>query len=148
MIKLTDIYNKVSSLIKGKYGYDVYGNEVIEGYNTPSFFLEIKPKSITVESAVTKKFIYTILITYNQKVASELDNLTKVDDMMELFGNNLPLSDGKSINLSSFTYEFTGTNANLLKFSMETEYYDKVDPKTEPYEIATEININSEMKGE
>jgi hypothetical protein len=150
MIKLTDIYYTAENLLKNKYGYEVYGNEVTEGYESPSFFLEIKPKSITVEGPFRRKFTYTISITYNQAVSGEIDNLTKVDEMLDLFGSHLVLAGKRTIDLSSFTYEFVGDHENILKFSMDTEYYDKWESTSQSgsYELATEINIKNELKGE
>jgi hypothetical protein len=146
MIKLTDIYKAVSGLLKEKYGYKIYGHEVTEGYKKPSFFVDITPNAISNESTFYKKYAYTIIITYFQETADEIDNLTKVDEIQELFGNNLKLNEETSINLSDYDYEFVGINTNILQMSIETEFYDKI-PVSDNHEIAENLNLNYNTKG-
>jgi hypothetical protein len=146
MIKLTDIYTAVTGLLIEKYKYEVYGHEVVEGYQKPSFFVNIKPKTISSGSVFYKKLAYTINITYFQETTDEIDNLIKIEELQVLFGNNLKINTNSSINISEYDYDFVGENSNILQLSMETEFFNKLD-YIDNYETATKLTINYELKG-
>lgn len=149
MIKITDLYNAVNSKLKSKYNYKRYGNEVSEGYDKPSFFVNLIPKIMSNESTFYKRFAYTISITYfSDKTGADktVDNLKKIDEIQELFGINLVIKTGVSINLSDYDYGYVGNDEDILQISIETEFYDKL-PAADENEIAGEININNKLKG-
>ncbi|BCK01412.1 phage tail terminator family protein [Anaerocolumna chitinilytica] len=146
MIKITELYNAVNAKLKSKYPYKRYGNEVSEGYDKPSFFVSLITKTISNESIFYKRFAYTVSITYfSDKTGADktVDNLRIIDEIQELFGYNLVIKEGVSINLSDYDYEFTGSGADILQISIETEFYDKV-PVIDENDIAGQININNQ----
>lgn len=149
MMKITEIYKAVNVRLKTKYDYKTYGQEVVEGYDKPSFFVKLIPKIISNESVFYKRFAYTIFITYfSDKIGEKksVDNLQKIDEIQELFGNNLKIKEGTSINLFDYSYDFVGNDADILQISIETVFYDKI-PVIDENEIAGEININNQLKG-
>ncbi|MGN6713423.1 phage tail terminator family protein [Anaerocolumna jejuensis] len=149
MIKVTEIYKAVNARLKTKYNYRTYGQEVAEGYDKPSFFVNLIPKIISNESVFYKRFAYTISITYFSDKTGEvktIDSLKKIDEIQELFGNNLKIKEGVSINLSDYSYDFVGNDADILQISIDTEFYDKI-PAVDENDIAGQININNKLKG-
>ena len=142
LITLTDLYTAANALLQTKYGvaeYHYYGQEVREGYKTPSFFVDIIPKICSNESINYKHKAFTIMITYFPKVTSEIDNLTKANEIIELFGYILPVKERK-IPVTDTSYDFAGNNNDVLQVSIEIEYYEAVE-RPDTSKIASEVNI-------
>lgn len=144
MIQRTDIYTAVNLLLKSKYpAYKTYGHEVTEGYTKPSFFVELIPRKISNDSINFKKYAYTIMITYFQKTADEIDNLKKVDEIQELFGYKIRVKE-ELFNITDFTYDFVGEYTNVLQISIDFDYTEYNERIRGP--VANEININFEKR--
>lgn len=146
MIKLVDIYKSVNGLLFSKYPkdkYKIYGHEVVEGFDTPSFFVDLVPRAISNESVNFTKNAYTIMITYFQPKANEIDNLIKADEIKMLFGYKLTINDRK-IPITDFTYDFAGKNRNVLQISVDIEYLEDVE-KVDNHKVATELIMKEEV---
>jgi hypothetical protein len=147
MIKLVDIYTSVNKLLYSKYPkttYKIYGHEVTEGYKTPSFFVDLIPKSILKESINYKKNTYTITITYFQSTANEIDNLTKADEIKELFGYHLTIDDRKAL-ITDYSYDFVGENTNVLQVSIDIEYFE-ANERVDTHVTANNLILNEEKR--
>jgi hypothetical protein len=145
MIKLTDIYSSVNALLNSKYPtYKRYGHEVTEGFSKPSFFVDLIPKIGSNEGINYKSYAYTIMITYFQSKVDEIDNLTKADEIKELFGYMMTVGTRK-IPIKDFSYEFVGEKSNILQTSAEIEYFE-TNEKADTSIIATEIILNEEKR--
>lgn len=144
MIKRTDICTTVNLLLKSKYpSYKTYGHEVVEGFDKPSFFVNLVPNTISNESVNYKKYSYSIVITYFQDRPNEIDNLNKADEIQALFGYHLKVGD-KLLAITDFDYEFVGEYTNILQMSFEMEYME-YNQKQQP-ETATELNLKVEKR--
>lgn len=144
MILRKDIYKAIIDLMKSKYpSYKTYGHEVTEGYKKPSFFVDLVPRNISNESVNYKKYEYTIRITYFQKDADEIDNLTKIDEIQSIFGYKLRVED-QLFNITDFDYDFIGEHTNILQLSIDFEYIEYIEK--EQGTIASELNINLEKR--
>lgn len=127
MIKLLDIYTAVNQLLKTKYPtYKIHGHKVIEGFSTPSFFVDLIPVAMSNETYNYKRYAYTIQITYFQKTVNEIDNLQKIDEIQDLFGYKLAVLDRK-ITVTDFDYNFVGDNTNRLQFLIDIEFYQQIE---------------------
>lgn len=148
MILLTDIHASVNALLKGKYqGYKTYGHEVVEGYDKPSFFVNISPRSISNDSINFQSCAYTIIITFfSGQTGSErsIDNLKKIDEIKTLFGYKLRVC-GRFVNVTDFDYEFVGEYTDTLQLSVNIEYYDTVEKDTNNA-IANKLSIKVEKR--
>ena len=144
MITLNDIKDAVEAQLKAKYGYKTYGHEVVKGYSKPSFFVNILPRVMSNEGRALKRYAYTVIITYFQDKANEIDNLTKIVELQELLGYHLQVGSRK-IAVVDFDYDFIGENSNLLQFSADIEFYATVD-QTATQPLANEVIINQEMR--
>jgi hypothetical protein len=145
MIKLTDLYAAINTLLDSKYPYiKIYGNEVKEGYNKPSFFVELRPKKGSNDSINFKSKAFTIIITYFQKKQDEIDNLTKADEIIDLFGYKLPVN-GRKIAVTDSNYEFVGENSDILQVSIEIEYLETIE-KTDQGVTAGSLILNEEKR--
>lgn len=144
MIKRTDIYAAINFLLKSKYPqYKTQGHEVTEGYKKPSFFVDLIPRSITNESVNFKKYSYTAMVTYFQETADEIDNLTKVDEIQELFGYHLKVGS-ELFPITGYSYDFVGEYTNILQISVDFEYIEYNEKQQKP--VAGEITIKVEKR--
>lgn len=144
MIKLLDLYGAVKNQLTKTYKYEVYGHEVIEDFQKPSFFISILPKKIENESIHLQDCGYSILITYHQKQVNQIDNLQKIDELKELFGYKLAVCD-RFLTITDFDYDFVGNHLNILQFSFEIEYLDS-NEKKETHQMMQEMKLNIEGK--
>ncbi|MDE6617021.1 MAG: hypothetical protein K2K35_10670 [Lachnospiraceae bacterium] len=125
-IKFTEIKKAVNSLLHEKYpAYKIYGLEVKEGYETPSFFTEIIDKGSSME---TKNFAsggFTVKITYFQKEKNEADQLEKADEIKELFG--LVFQVGKRrLTTGEYSHSFVGEYSDILQINIDFDYKENI----------------------
>lgn len=141
-MKYADIKTAVNNLLYSKYSeneYTVYGKEVKEGYDTPAFFTEIIDGGSHQETINYGQGRFTIQITYFQKVKNELDQLTKADEIKELFGLCLAIGNRK-IGVKEFSYDFVGEYSDILQISVDFEYYENTK-KEDTSEKAMELDL-------
>lgn len=144
MIKITDIYASVSNLLKGEYGYKIYGNEVLEGYKNPSFFVQLLPSGIRNASTNFHEESYSIVITYFQAKPDSLDNYKKIDRIRELFGQKLQIGT-RLVNVTEYDFDFVGDNKNVLQITVEIEFLNGIR-KIDTNPQAGELSIKKEMR--
>lgn len=140
MLRFKEIKKAVNRLLKRKYpDVKIYGNDVKEGYQTPSFFVELINKGSTSE---TKNFAsggFTIKITYFQDKKDELDQLEKVDEIKDLFGLFFCVEDRK-LTIGEFSHDYIGEYQDLLQISIEIDYKENTQ-RTDTAPIARGIGI-------
>jgi hypothetical protein len=142
LIKVVDIYNSIFKELKEKYPtYKIYGQEVTEGYETPSFFIAINPKSISYNTYHSKKCSYNIIITYNQQQLNDMDNKLKIDELQEIFGLNLYVLD-RIFTITNTEFSYVGNENNVLQFSFQFEYMEKIIHE-DSNEIMKQLTINN-----
>ena len=120
-MKQLDIKKALNELLKSKYDLPIYGKEVAEGYNKPSFFTEIVPKG---HKAETKNFAsdgFTLHITYFQEVKDETDQLTKIDEIKDLFGMVFTVGERK-LTVGDYSYDFIGQLEDILQIQIEFDF--------------------------
>ncbi len=140
MILITEIYKAVNQLLKNKYPkIKIYGHEVTEGFSRPSFFVSLIPVTRSNDSVNFKSKAYTIIITYFQGKADEIDNLQKADEIIELFDYFLAVNDRK-LRVTGSEYEFAGEYRNILQVSINIEYLEATE-RTDTSSIAQEVNL-------
>lgn len=110
-----------------------------EGYDTPSFFVEILNKG---SKAQTKNFAeggFTIKIIYFQEEKNELDQLEKVDEINELFGMIFCIGERK-LTVGEYSHDFIGEYNDILQISIEVDYIENTRRK-ETAQIAEEVKV-------
>lgn len=147
LTKITDIYNATNTLLQSIYAisdYKYYGHEISSGYETPCFFVDIIPKDYLYNYKKFAHRVFTIMITYFQKIPNEIDNLTKADEITELFGYCFPVMDRK-IPIVDSNYMFVGDKKNILQVNIEVDCYETIE-KSDTCKIASELNLNNEKR--
>lgn len=152
----TDIVKAVATMLREEYACKVHGLEVKEGYDRPSFFVDVRPLSERdVNANYTEKSFY-VSVTYFQDVLNEADNLKKAQGIAELLrpadANNPKrlqrLKVGvRYLPVEDFSVNYIGTEKNVLQVEFETEFQEaRKTPEKEPY--MKEISIKQELKKE
>lgn len=145
MTRLTDIYAAVNALLIKRYpNIKVHGKEVREGYKKPSFFVSFTPIENSNHSVNFRYKKYDIVVVYFQEQSDEIDNLEKIDEMEELFGNGFKVGE-RYIHVDEFEHEYIGEDDNILQFTVTIEFYDDIE-KEETSDMMSEIVMNQEMR--
>ncbi len=145
MITPLDIRVSAFGLLRQAYPkYKVYGNEVKECFSKPSFFVSVMPVANSNESVNFKFYSYSIIITYFQAKADEIDSLNKVAEIEKLFGYQMPVKD-RLINVTDCGYDFAGEHKNILQITVDIEFYDDIDKKDNS-KIADKLYLNQEKR--
>lgn len=124
-------------------GIPVYGNDTVEGYNRPCFFLDVIPE--TDISGVNFQHKYcTVEITKVQRTADEADALDFFNAIERAFYLKLAVGDRK-INTSRFAPAWIGDFGNVPTITFELEWFEAVEKRiTQPLieEVITEESVN------
>lgn len=109
-------------MLKRKYpDYKIYGLEIKEGYDTPSFFTEIVDKGSRGNTQNFASGGFTIKITYFQDQKNELDQLEKVDTIKELFGMAFKVGD-RRLTVGDYSHDYIGEYSDILQISVDIDY--------------------------
>lgn len=139
MITLVDIKAAINTLLKDKYGFKVYGREVKEGFDRPSFFVELLADGTDAENVNFTSNSLTAIITYFQDVPSDLDNIKKFDEIKGLFMPKLFVKN-RYLTVSNFRYEYADTDFMQMYFNLN--YFDETENATESVPLTQEVYLN------
>lgn len=156
-IKTHDIRNAILKLLSAKYPtYKLYGNEVIEGYTKPSFFIDVRLGGMSDQTINTVEKEYRVHIVYFQKTKDNKDQYDKVEEIAELLVSTSKRNRHKKLvieindrflDISEFSYDYTGKDNNILciDFSIKFADWKEIIPE-EP--VMEEFNLNEELEKE
>lgn len=147
MISLIELKKSLISVLRELYPecYKFYGNEVVEGYEKPSFFTQLIP--VTMENATQHTTNNTMLfvITYFQKKKDEEDNLEKITEIRKAFGLKVEAA-GRQINVEEIDFQFVGEEGNILQVQVTINYIDDIEKEEEQHEaiggVVTRMEVN------
>lgn len=125
MITIIEIKKAVIQLLKKEFpDVTIYGNEVREGYQTPSFFVQIIPITMCHETVNFNYYKYLIVITCFPKQASEVEHYQMVQRLERVIGRKL-LIQTRKIETDEFEFELVGEERNILQISFSLSYHEK-----------------------
>lgn len=128
---LKDVKKGLIDLLKTKYSkYHYYSMSVIEGYERPSFFTQLKPVLIENRNERTRENIVMFYIDYFQEEVDEADMLDKIDEIRKLFGTYVMIGK-RALDVLSIDYDFIGTDRNILEISIELEWMEQIEHSNE-----------------
>ncbi|MCI9078988.1 MAG: hypothetical protein HFH68_08705 [Lachnospiraceae bacterium] len=132
----------MNTLLHEKYPeYKIYGLEVKEGYEVPSFFTEIIDKGSSMETKNFAKGGFTIKITYFQKEKNEADQLEKTDGIKELFGLVFKVGE-RRLTTGEYSHSFVGEYSDILQISIDFDYMENTH-KEEAAPVAGNLYLNT-----
>ncbi|BBF45074.1 hypothetical protein lbkm_3833 [Lachnospiraceae bacterium KM106-2] len=134
MTTMIDIKKAINSLLKMKYPtYKRYGIEVTEGYERPSFFVDLRLDGRNDATANIEKKDCSCTITYFARKIDDIDNLTKVEEIQQLLSGKdsrnrkkrmcLYVND-RYIPVTKYHFGYTGEKNNILQIGFTISYFD------------------------
>lgn len=129
LIEVKKGLNEALQKLYQKPEYQIYGVDVVEGYQRPCFFTKLQSIQMRPENYNTYFNQAAFYITYMQNEVDEVDMMKKVEEIKGLF--NLYIKVGKrAIDITNFDYDFIGNNKNILEISIDLEWMDRIEHKT------------------
>ena len=120
---IADIKVAINDLLKGiAPDINIYGNDVVQGYEKPCFFCDLHVKTVT-DSKNYNENAGIVIITYLQSEPDELDALVKYDLIRSAFGMKLKVKE-RFITIEDCDYSFVGKDANMLQIEVNFSYAD------------------------
>ena len=147
MIALTELKKGMIAVLRELYptGYKFYGNEVVEGYEKPSFFTQLIPVIMENVTQHTTNNTMLFVITYFQKNKDEADNFKKITEIRKAFGLKVEVAD-RQINVEELDYQFVGEEGNILQIQVTINYIDNIENEEEQHEtiggVVTRMEVN------
>ncbi len=137
MIK--DIKKAVVSKLKEIYpDYPVYGNDTVDGYSKPCFFVEVS--QLFSEGGVNYKYRSCVIeITLVQCIPDEVESLDFFVEIEKAFYPKLEVGD-RLLNTSNFAIDWLGENRNIPKVDFDVDYFEATE-KEEKQELLTKLRI-------
>ncbi|APH19183.1 phage tail terminator family protein [Clostridium botulinum] len=142
MISILDIKKIINSKLSDIENVKVYGNEVKEGFERPSFFVQLFMENNDLFSySVTENFII-VEIVYFSKENTQLDNLKMYEKLKKSFSSPLE-SDNRKILPQKIRADFN----DVLSFKFNLNFYDDAYIEKEKLEPIDNIELDINMKG-
>ena len=124
MILYKDIVKAVTMIIKEAFpNIPIYGDEVREGYKTPSFFIGIMPVSSINHTKAIKKEQLLITVTYFSNTAESLKNYRVMQELKVAFGQVLGV-DNRKFTIQETNTEKVGEDGDIYQFTFDINYYE------------------------
>ena len=149
MLRQTEILKAVVAIIKSKYPYKVYPEEVKENFSQPCFFIKFVKRT----DSQTKNFnsnSLTLIITYftlTQK-GREVEFMEVADDVAVLFGTGF-YAGKRYLPVDSISSEKIGEKRDILQIAIDLPYLDTTgyDPDA-GYDKMQAVNIKYKINNE
>ncbi|NFQ86825.1 hypothetical protein FDG04_16300 [Clostridium sporogenes] len=142
MISILDIKRAINAKLEDIENVEIYGNEVKEGFERPSFFVQLFMENNDLFSySVTENFII-VEIVYFSKENTQLDNLKMYEKLKKSFSSPLEL-DNRKILSQKIRADFN----DVLSFKFNLNFYDDAYIEKEKLEPIDNIELDINMKG-
>ena len=124
MILYQDIAKAVTMVIKGVFpNVPIYGDEVREGYKTPSFFIGIMPVNSINHTKAIKEEQLLITVTYFSDTTESLKNYRVMQELKVAFGPVLGV-DNRKFTIQETNTEKVGEDGDIYQFTFDINYYE------------------------
>ena len=147
MLKQTDILQAVTALLKSRYQYEIYADEVKQGFKQPCFFIKfIKRKTTQNKSYNSNSF--TIILSYfaSKKTSKEVEFMEVVDEITELFSIGFH-AGSRYLHVDTVSDEKIGEDQDILQISIDLPYFDTTGYEPDAgFDKMQEINIRYNLK--
>lgn len=139
MIDLVDIKKSINILLKDT-GIKTLDNSIKEGFERPSFFVQILPISGTdLLKSDTLKNSYMVEINYFSKEKTQLDNLKMSDILKNKVFPCININERKLVPLNVRATEVEG----ILSFKFNLNWLDSLEYKKQ-YPLMEKLEIEME----
>ena len=146
-MKLTLVKRTFNEVLKTKYpDIKIYGKEVQQGYDTPCFFTSLVSTPETRSNKNFTKGGVTLKVIYFQDIKDEADQLTKIDEIYEIFDKTISIGN-RTFEIKEKDYDYIGEKSDILEISIKIEWIEnRYKESEEPTADRYKINIKEENK--
>lgn len=124
--------------------YKYYAMDVVEGFQRPCFFTQLKPVDTDPNNYNTRNNKLTFYIDYFQLEVDEADMLDKIDKLRNLFGLSINISN-RAVKVSGYEWDFVGTERNVAEIRVDLQWSDLIPhDRTAPLIEHVETEIETE----
>lgn len=124
MVLYQDIAKAVTMVIKEAFPeVPIYGDEVREGYKTPSFFIGIMPVSSINHTKSIKEEQLLITVSYFSNATESLKNYKVMQELKVAFGQVLSV-DNRRFTIQETNTEKIGEDGDIYQFTFGIDYYE------------------------
>ena len=124
MVLYQDIAKAVTMVIKETFpDVPIYGDEVREGYKTPSFFIGIMPVSSINHTKSIKEEQLLITVSYFSNTRESLKNYRVMQELKVAFGQVLSV-DNRRFTIQETNTEKVGEDGDIYQFTFNINYYE------------------------
>lgn len=124
MVLYQDIAKAVTMVIKEAFpSVPIYGDEVREGYKTPSFFIGIMPVSSINHTKTIKEEQLLITVSYFSNTTESLKNYRVMQELKAAFGQVLSV-DNRKFTIQETNTEKVGEDGDIYQFTFDINYYE------------------------
>lgn len=121
MITYTDLKEAINNLLIKAFGYEINSNDLKEGFNRPSFFVDFdNVGKSSSETQVERNLTVQIYFFPSKRNEYSIEVLEVLDKLESLFDLKLPVLD-RRINITDTTSEVTD---GVLHFSFDIQFFD------------------------
>lgn len=142
-VTYADIIREVNGILASAYPQITrYGNDTIDKAVPPYFFVELLPLGVNRETKMIRNKRATVYITYIQRIPDQVDQLEKVETIMDALGMKLKIPAAGNekprwLLVQDFSHIFTGENMNDLQISFRLDWWE--DMQETPTEGLMEV---------
>ena len=130
MVLYQEIARAVTMVIKGAFpNVPIYGDEVREGYKTPSFFIGIMPVNSINHTKAIKEEQLLITVTYFSDTTESLKNYRVMQELKVAFGQVLGVENRK-FTIQEMNTEKVGEDGDIYQFTFDINYYELASGKS------------------
>lgn len=124
MVLYQDIAKAVTMVIKEAFpDVPIYGDEVREGYKTPSFFVGIMPVNSINHTKSIREEQLLITVSYFSNTTESLKNYKVMQELKAAFGQVLGV-DNRKFTIQETNTEKVGEGGNIYQFTFDINYYE------------------------
>jgi len=149
MLRRTEIIKAVTDILKNKFSYKIYSDEIVEGFKPSCFFLKLI-KRTDIQTINFNDNQLSIIITYfsSPEKNKEIEYMNMIDDLSQLFGIGFRAGN-RYLHIKSFSDDRIGEKQDILQLTIAIEYLDSTDKKTYEemgYIPATTLQTNTKLR--
>lgn len=124
--------------------YKYYSMDVVEGFDRPCFFTQLKPVDTAPQNYNSRNNVLTFYINYLQTEIDEFEMLETIDKIRNLFGLAVKIGD-RAVKVDNFEWDFIGKDRNVVEISVDIQWMDKIEHEiTEQIVESVQTNTNME----
>ena len=142
MIKYSDVYKRIISIIRQNFNEDVYTNDT-DDVKRPCFIIELVAYPSSYHNNNTKDRGCAIKITHLDKVKDTAKSLEIAEKVETAFGKTIEINK-RHVLVKEISHSWLGSKADILQITAELNWLNEIED-TSNYEIMKHLHTKGEI---